>query len=286
MASIGAICTSTSGVLIVLAASGAATTAFYRCVFALPLLVGLAIREQRRFRPRTGAQRLRALAAGLIFGVDLVLVTHAINEVGAGVANVLGNLQVIFVATAAWVLFGERPTRRLVLVLPVVLLGVVLISGLAGLPSYGGHPIAGIAFGLSASLTYACFLLILRGATETSFVAGPLMDATFGAVLSAVVLGLIFGTFTFTPGWSALGWLLLLAISSQNVGWLFITWALPRLSRTASAMVLLLQPVAALGLAAVVLSQQPTVVQIIGAALIVSGVLAVARRETTIDPAP
>jgi drug/metabolite transporter (DMT)-like permease len=286
MASIGALCTSTSGVLVVLAGSGAATTAFFRCVFAIPLLFVLALRDQRRLGPRPTSQRLRAAAAGLIFGVDLVLVVHAINEVGAGIATVLGNLQVVFVAAAAWMFFGERPTKRLVAALPIVLLGVVLVSGLTGRPSFGGDPVAGIAFGLGASLTYACFLLILRSATGTSQVAGPLLDATAGAVVSTLVLGVIFGSFSLTPGWTALGWLLVLAVSSQNIGWLFITWSLPRLSRTAAAVILLLQPAAALGLAGIVLAQQPTLVQIAGAALIVGGVMAVARRETTIDPAP
>jgi drug/metabolite transporter (DMT)-like permease len=244
------------------------------------------MREQHRIGTRTRMQRLRAAAAGLALGVDLVLVTHAINAVGAGIATVLANLQIIFVAVAAWVLFGERPTKRLIMALPVVLAGVALVSGLAGRPSFGAHPVAGIVFGVGASFTFAVFLLILRGAAATSHVAGPLADASAGAVVSALVLGAIFGTFTLSPGWRALAWLLVLAVSSQSVGWLLITWSLPRLSRTASPMILLLQPVAALGLAAVVLRQQPTILQIVGAALIICGVVAVARGETTIDPAP
>jgi drug/metabolite transporter (DMT)-like permease len=46
---------------------------------------------------------------------------------------------------------------------------------------------------------------------------------------------------------------------------------------------LLLQPVASLGLAAVVLSQRPTWLQLLGAVLILSGVLGVAIRATAVD---
>jgi len=285
LAAIGALCISSSGVLVELAASGAATTAFFRCALALPFLVPLALLEQRRLGRRRVRARLVAAAAGLFFAIDLVLWTHAINEVGAGIATVLGNLQVVFVAAAAWMLFAERPTRRFALALPVIFAGVVLVSGLAGRPSFGGHPVEGIVFGVGTSLAYAAFLLILRGATSTPHVAGPLVDATASAAIWSLGLGGIFGTLDLTPGWRALGWLLMLAVTSQTVGWLFITSSLPRLPRAMSSLMLLLQPVAALGLAALVLAERPTWLQLVGAVLICGGVLTVARRPSAGEPA-
>jgi drug/metabolite transporter (DMT)-like permease len=285
LAAIGALCISSSAVLVELAASGAATTAFFRCALALPFLVPLAVREQRRLGRRPLRARAAAAAAGLFFAIDLVLWTHAINEVGAGIATVLGNLQVVFVAAAAWMLFAERPTRRFALALPVIFAGVVLVSGLAGRPSFGGHPVQGIVFGVGTSLAYAAFLLILRGATSTPHVAGPLVDATASAAACSLVLGAIFGTLDLAPGWPALGWLLTLAVTSQTVGWLFITSSLPRLPRAVSSLMLLLQPVAALGLAALVLSERPTWLQLLGALLICGGVLTVARRTAAAEPA-
>ena len=71
---------------------------------------------------------------------------HAIEAVGAGLATVLGNLQVIIVGFFAWLLLGERPSRATLLALPVVLAGVVLISGVSARTPYGanaaarGHP--------------------------------------------------------------------------------------------------------------------------------------------------
>lgn len=280
IAAIGALCISSSGVLVELAASGAATTAFFRCVLALPLLIPLALREHRRLGPRAARARATAVLAGVFFAVDLVLWTHAINEVGAGIATVLGNLQVVFVAAAAWVLFSERPSRRFALALPVVFAGVVLVSGLAGRPSFGGHPVEGIVFGVGTSLAYAAFLLILRGATGTPHVAGPLLDATASAAVGSLALGAIFGSLTLAPPLRSLGWLLLLAVTSQTIGWMFITSSLPRLPRAISSLMLLLQPVAALGLAALVLSERPTWLQLFGALLIIAGVLAVARHTT------
>lgn len=229
LAAIGALCISASGVLVKLAASGAATTAFFRCALALPFLVPLAIRERGQLGSRSLRARATAWLAGLFFAVNLVLWTHAINEVGAGIATVLGNLQVVFVAGAAWVLFHERPSPRFALALPVVFGGVVLVSGLAGAPSLAGRPVAGVVFGVGNSLAYAAFLLILRGATTTPHVAGPLLDATAASAGGSLLLGALFGTLDLTPSLRALGWLLLLAVTSQTVGWLFITSSLPRL---------------------------------------------------------
>src|SRR5581483_11896673 len=126
---------------------GAATTAFYRCGLALPVLVTLALTERRRHGPRPWAAHRGAILAGLFLAVDLVLWNQAIAEVGAGIATVLGNLQVLFVAFAAWALFRERPERRFLVFLPVVIVGVVMVSGLAGDATGGIHPLAGVGYG-------------------------------------------------------------------------------------------------------------------------------------------
>ena len=286
LAVVGAACISASAVLVKLAGTGAATTAFFRCLLALPVLIALAAAEQRRRGPRAPDARLKAVAAGLFLAVDLVLWNHAIADVGAGIATVLGNMQVLFVGFAAWVLFAERPRREYLIALPVVMAGVVLVSGLIGGGTTGQHPLAGIIYGIGTSLAYACFLLILRQATMgMPHVAGPLAEATAGAAVGSLLLGLIFGSLQLEISWRSFGWLLLLSVSSQTVGWLLITSSLPRLPVALSSLLLLLQPAAAIGLAAVVLGQRPTLLQVGGALLVCGGVL-VATRASAPPAAP
>ena len=289
-AGLGAACISASAVLVALAHTGPATAAFYRCFLALPVLILLAITEQRRLGPRPPRARLGALAAGGFLAADLVLWNHAIADVGAGIATVLGNLQVLFVMAAAAVLLRERPARSYLIGLPVVMAGVALVSGVAGAGTGDPHPVAGIAFGIGTSAAYAAFLLIMRQSSAgTRHVAGPLSDATIGAAAGALLLGLAFGGLRLDVPWQSLRWLLLLSVTSQTVGWLLITSSLPRLPAAMSSLLLLLQPAAALLLAAVVLSQRPSPSQIAGATLVCGGVLAVswatspARRK---EPAP
>jgi drug/metabolite transporter (DMT)-like permease len=274
-AGLGAACISCSAILVTLAGVGPATTAFYRCALALPGLGALALLERRRRGPRQPRVRLGAVVAGMLLAVDLVLWNHAIAEVGAGIATVLGNLQVIFVTAAAWLLLRERPTRAFLLALPVVMTGVVLVSGLADGGRSGGHALAGIAYGLGTSIAYSGFLLILRQTSSgTDHVAGPLADATLGAALGSLILGGLFGGFQFGLPWASFGWLLLLAVGSQTIGWLLITSSLPRLPAAGSSLLLLLQPAAALLVADLVLGQRPTLLQVGGAVLVCTGVLA------------
>jgi drug/metabolite transporter (DMT)-like permease len=276
LAGLGAASISASGIMIKLADTGPATAAFFRCSLALPLLAALALLERRRRGARRPAAHGRAFVAGLLLAVDLVLWNHAIAEVGAGVATVLGNLQVLFVAIAAWALFRERPQRRFLITLPVVMAGVVLVSGVVGGDEGGGHPLAGIGYGIATSVAYAAFLLVLRRARAGSpHVAGPLAEATAGAALGSLLLGLAFGGMAWHIGWHSFGWLLLLALSSQTLGWLLITSSLPRLPAAISSLTLLLQPAAAMLLAYAVLGERPTLIQVAGAAVVCAGVVTV-----------
>ena len=278
---LGAACISSSAILVTLAHVGAVTTAFYRCALALPVLVPLALLEQRKLGPRPLASRRTALIAGFFLAVDLVLWNHAIADVGAGVATVLGNLQVVFVAAFAWVVLRERPDRRYLVLLPVVLAGVVLVSGMLGGHGAGLHPLAGVGYGIATSAAYACFLLTLRRTGgQTPHVAGQLADATIGAAVGAMILGPLAGGLQLVVSWPSFGWLLLLALLSQTLGWLLITSSLPRLPAAVSSLLLLLQPAAALVLAAVVLHELPTLLQIAGALLVCLGVLALTWSPT------
>jgi drug/metabolite transporter (DMT)-like permease len=274
LVALGAAFISCSAIWVTLANTGAATAAFYRCALALPLLGVLALIERRRRGPRPLRAQLGALAAGLLLAVDLVLWNHAIAEVGAGVATVLGNLQVIFVTAAAWVLLRERPGRGFLFALPVVMAGVVLVSGLADGGQGGHHALAGVLFGLGTSIAYTGSLLLFRQTyTGTSHVASPLAEATLGAALGSLLLGLLFGGFQFGLPWASFGWLLVLALGSQTVGWLLITSSLPKLPASLSSLLLLLQPAAALVMADLILGQQPTLLQVAGAVLVCGGVL-------------
>ncbi len=269
LAGLGAATISVSPVLVVLSGASPVSTAFYRSVIALPILLALAALEQRKLGSRSLAQRLRAATAGAFLAIDLILWTHAIAAIGAGVATVLGNMQVLIVAGLAWLIWHERPSRAVALALPVVMFGVVLVSGLLGTHGSGHHPLQGIGYGVAMSFAYSAFLMILRRSSADSVhVAGPVADSTAGATAMSLVIGL------FTGG----------LLVSQVAGWLLITSSLPRLPAAIGSLMLLLQPAASLGLAALIIGERPTLLQIVGAALTCVGALAASLATTLAAP--
>lgn len=271
----GATAIASSAILVRLADASPATVAVFRCLYALPILALLMVREDRKHGPRARRDRWVAAAAGIFFGFDLILWHLTIGAAGAGIATVLGNLQVVIVGFAAWLLLGERPGARLIAAVPVVLLGGVLISGVVGEGAYGSSPMLGVVFGLGTSVAYAGFLLVLRhGARDLRRVAGPLFDVTVVAAVTAVVLSPLVGGIDLLPTWPSHGWLALLATSAQVVGWLLISVSLPRLPAVVTSIILLLQPVLAVLVARMVLSERPSAAQLAGCVIILAGVVA------------
>jgi drug/metabolite transporter (DMT)-like permease len=339
-----------------LAATSASITALGRCAFALPVLGVLALVERRR-----GAQRLPSRArwlarlAGVFLAGDLILWSHSIDEIGAGLGTVVTNLQVLIISLLAWLILGERPRRSLVLASPVMLAGLVLVGGLAdvgGTRAYGTDPALGLVYGVAVAFMYAIYILTLRQATSSGrprggtaigsadgphpvgngprpatdgprpatdgprpatdgprpatdgprpatdgprpatdgprpvgdgpravgdgprlAVAGTLFEATAGAAVASAVFGFLLHDFRLGPAWPTLGWLALLALTSQVIGWLLITVSMPRLAAGMIGALLLVQPAGSVALSYAVLGERPSVLQLLGVVLVLTGVV-------------
>ena len=276
LALLGALTIAFSSILVRLSHASPSTAAIFRCAYALPVLGWLAWREDRRLGPRPRRARGLAIAAGVFFAADLITWHHSIADVGAGLATVLANLQVALVPLLAWLVLHERPGRRVLTALPVALVGVLLISGALEHGAYGRDPTRGAVFGLAAGAAYAGFLLLLRaGGSDLRRVAGPLFDATATASLLTIAAGEVIGDARLTPTWPGHGWLVTLALTSQVLGWLLIASSLPRLPAALTSLLLTIQPVGSVALAALIFGESPSALQLTGVALVLAGLLAV-----------
>jgi drug/metabolite transporter (DMT)-like permease len=325
----GAACISSSAVVMQLAGSSASVTALGRCAFALPVLGALILFERRRgAAPLSSRSRWLARLAGIFLACDLVLWSHAISAIGAGLGTVVPNLQVLIIALIGWLVLGERPRRSMLFASPVMLAGLVLVGGLTGAHAYGADPAAGVAEGAGVAVLYSLYILLLRQSaahppitespvmespvtgssvtespvTESSVtespvtgspivapsVVAPLFEATLGAVAGSVVLGLALDDFRLGPAWPALGWLLLLALTSQVIGWLLITVSMTRLPAWMIGTALLVQPTGSIALGYLALDERPSATQLAGVALMLAGVLIAigARAAKNEDHAP
>jgi drug/metabolite transporter (DMT)-like permease len=284
---LGALVIAFSAILVRLSEVSPSTAAFYRCFWALPVLGLLAWLERRRYGPRSLRNRALAWAAGVMFAVDLTAWHHSIEAVGAGLATVLGNTQVVLVGVLAWLVLGEKPDGRSLAAIPIVFSGVVLISGVVGSGAYGDDPVLGVLYGVLTAISYALFILILRhGNVDDRRPAGPLFDATLTGALFSALGGIAVGDIDWTPGLESQAWLVLLALSSQVVGWLLISVSLPRLPALLTSIVLMLQPVCTVFLGALLLSEAPSAVQLLGVAIVIAGVAVATVKPREPAPAP
>jgi len=275
---LGAVAIAFSSILVRLSHDTPSTVAIFRCVFALPVLGVLALVEDRRFGARSWRERRVVVFAGVFFAADLILWHHSIDDVGAGLATVLANIQVVLVPLVAWAVLAERPGRRVLAALPIALLGVLLISGALQQGAYGQAPGRGALFGIGAGVAYVGFLLLLRrGGSDLRRVAGPLFDATATAAVVSIFAGLLIGDADLLPGWPGIGWLVVLALTSQVLGWLLITTSLPRLPAAITSLLLTIQPVGSVALAALILSESPSALQLVGVAVVLGAVIMATR---------
>ncbi len=268
---LGALSISFSGVLYRLAEVSPETATFFRSLYGLPLLLAAAYFERRERGPLPRSGVKMAVFAGLLFAADLIFWHHAIDAVGAGLATVLGNLQVVIVAIAAWLLFGERPTARTLAALPIVLGGIVLIAGVLGGDNYGADPVLGVVLGVWTAFAYAGYLIVIRhvGGRRS---AEPVAISTSATRVVALAVGMALGTLDLAPSWPAHLWLILLGVSAQSLGYLLISLSLPRLPAVVTSIILLAQPVLAVLLAMALLSEAPSVGQLVGVMLVIGGI--------------
>lgn len=242
----GAAMVSFTSVLVELAHVGPTVSAFYRMLFGgLILLVITLMRGDRLW---FGWKSLAIpLVCAFLFSLDLFFWHRSIIFVGPGLATILGNMQVFFVAVLAVWFLKEKLGWRLMVAIPVAVLGLFLIVR-TGWGEQGGQVKLGVLYGLLTAFSYALYILTLRKSQSASqklrYSLFPNM--AWISLLSAAMLGITvliepnahFGI----PDLQTWGALLGLGIMGQVLGWVFISKGLPAVDASVGGLALLLQP--------------------------------------------
>ena len=119
--------------------------------------------------------------------------------------------------------------------------------------------------------------MLRRGGADIRRPAGPLFDATATATVICVIGGLVLGDAELTPSWPSAGWLITLALTSQVLGWLLITTSLPRLPAALTSLLLTVQPVGSVALGALILSEAPSSLQLLGVVIVLAALITATR---------
>ncbi len=271
----GAVVISFSAILFQLSGVTASTGTFFRGFYAL-IAIQLAVAFIKAPIVRTRRERSIAVAAGVFLAIDIWLWQTAIGHIGTGLATLIANSQVVIVSLLAWAILAERPSTRTFVSMPVVMGGLVLITGLGGADAFGSDPVLGVVIAFSAAFFYSAFLMLYRRAnTSLGPVLRVLRDVLVGSTAGGLAAGLISGDLDFIPSWPAHGWLLALALGAQVWGWMMIGYALPRLPSAHTSFAILLQPSLTLVWGAIIFTERPSIIQWIGVGIVLAGIATV-----------
>jgi drug/metabolite transporter (DMT)-like permease len=223
-----------------------------------------------------------ALALGAIgYAAQAGAYFAALKRLDASLLSLLLYTFPVMVALAAAALGRERLTRRVVGALALASFGGVLVLG--GAPSGALDPL-GTALAVTAAIVYSAYILI---SAPVSSRLDPLVLSTLvatGAAFTLTLAGVVDGDLS-PAAVSSTGYLWLAAIAVvSTVGAITLFFAgLSRVGPTTASIVSTFEPVTAIALAALVFGESLSALQLGGAALVLSAVLALSARRATAE---
>jgi len=262
---------------------GPVTTAFYRLVLALPLLWFWmhreAVAQPHSPRPATRRDYAELVLAGLFFAGDLAVWHWSLRLTSVADGTLLPNCAPVFVTLGAWLLFGERITRRFVAGMVLAMAGAALVVG----ASWGkGTHLVGNLLGLVTAVLYGSYMLSLKRLRATFSTATIMSWSGLFSAIALLIIALASGESLAVPTLSAWGVLAALAWISHAGGQSLIAYAFAHLPASFSSVGLLLQPVLAAGLAWVLLAEPIGWSQALGGAVVLGGI--VLARTSRVEP--
>jgi len=255
------------------------TRSFVTC-FVVMILIAI----QRIPRSISALHTKYLVGVGVLLTIQSTCLYGAVARMPVALALLAFNTYPLFVALLARVFFKEVIERKVILLMPVILIGLCLALDVFGAASGMGAAARwsaigfGVALALTAAFTMSIALLIIQH--RTAGVNGLLRSAlSMGTVAAITLVACLVQEGPHFPqhytGWLGLG----LLIFFYGTGFTVMFTVLPRLGAVGNTSIMNVEPVCALILAWFILDQQVTLSQGIGAFIVVSGAILLGLRK-------
>ena len=258
---------------------GPQAIAFWRYLFAIPLLFLLVVAVQRRGPAKPN---MFIVIAGTCFAVDIALWHWALSLTTVANSTFIVNLGNIGVGLTAWVFLKERPTPIWGLAVLIALIGAGALSLGGGAESKGD--LRGDILALGAAIMVSFYLVGAKVARRT--LNG--LDAIFWlTVVEMVVAGVIvlLAQESFLPErWQGFLIPLFLALVVQIMGQGLIITGLGFTPTAIAGVLILVQPVVAAAISWRLFDEPLAPLQAGGAVLILIGIV-ISQRKPRSEPA-
>lgn len=212
---------------------------------------------------------LFVLLSGLAMGASWMFLYEGYQQIGVGMATLLYYTGPVFVMILTPIVFKEKLTAPKLIGFAIVFVGIVLINGVSS-----GQRISawGLICALLSALTYTALVILNKQSKHIVGMENAAIQLCGSFVVVAVFVG-IREHFAFTVLSADWPWILLLGVINTGIGCYLYFSSLSGLSVQTIAICGYMEPLAAVILAAILLSERMTAMQIVGAVCIIGGAM-------------
>lgn len=277
---LGVLAVSTGSILVKLCAVPPLSLAAYRMGLIAPVFCLITSWRQRGWwRDFPSELRPYALLSGLFLGLHFATWIASLSYTTVTSSVVLVTTNPLFVGLGSVLFLRERVSARLWSGMLLAVLGSALIAWFSpSHPEAAPNPPLGNALALLGAVFMSSYLLVGRK-LQAAVSTGAYVSAVY--LFAALTLwALALGSGSPVSGFRTWDWVLLalMALVPQGLGHTLLNRSLRLLPASVVALAILAEPLFATAMAAVLLAEAPTAGQLVGAAVVMSGVVVGSKR--------
>lgn len=232
------------------------------------LLLILLLKKQRLNMQAIKQNLWLPILSGAAMGFNWIALFESYNYTSVAAATLCYYMAPIFLVLTSPLVLKERLTVKKLLCALISFVGIILVSGVTGMPS--SDEIKGVLLGLGAAVLYASVILMNKRMKPI-----PAFDKTILQLGSAAVVLNVYAAVTgqfagFSPSLTVIALLSVVCIIHTGLAYAMYFRSMESLSGHTLAVMSYIDPVVAVILSALVLREEMTVPSAIGAVLVLS----------------
>lgn len=267
---VGVVGAAFSSIFTRLAAAPPMVIAFYRLGFTVLMIAPFALSGGRRELRAMGRRDVvLACLSGILLALHFTSWISSLNYTSIASSTVLVTMQPLFVVVGGYLIFKEKIARIGLLGAAMALTGSIIVG--IGDFQVGGQALWGDILAFAGAVFIAGYVLIGRGLRNHLSLV-PYIFLVYGASALTLLLGCLCTATPLYP-YPPLSWLwfFLLALVPTIFGHTLFNWALRYVKAAVVSVSILGEPVGATVLAYFIFHQIPSPMQLIGGAVIITG---------------
>lgn len=242
---------------------------FLRTMIGSVLLIGLFVLGKGRFHLLEHRRdSLFIVLSGVAMGASWMFLYEAYQQIGVSLASLLYYCGPVIVMVLSPLIFKEKLTWPKGIGFLIVLIGIVLVNGQLA----GGNNVWGMFCGVMSAVMYFLMVTLNKQSRQITGMENAVIQLTVSFLTVAAFVGFKQAFVIHVPN-GAWPWILVLGIVNTGIGCYLYFSPLSRLPVQTVAICGYLEPLSAVVFSAILLNEQMTFIQIIGAACIIGGAM-------------